>query len=102
MQQSSKLKQVIQLFKELECILKQEITRNIRYVMDGITYCLKILQTTSGQDIPPEVKDVHRRFYPPHGGLTDYFLWDDDFDKRVALNEELKDVQEQLKAILKD
>ncbi|EUJ33770.1 hypothetical protein MFLO_01010 [Listeria floridensis FSL S10-1187] len=32
------------------------------------------------------IEDLNHSLYPPHGGINDFFIWDDDFDKRLELN----------------
>lgn len=102
MQENNVKKQVIGLLKKLERILMQKITSDIRYVLDDITYCINFLENYPEQDIPQEIKKIYEGFYPLHGGLSDYSLWDDDFDKRLAMNKELEDVQDSLQACMED
>ncbi|WP_088840903.1 hypothetical protein [Listeria sp. ILCC797] len=37
----------------------------------------------------PDVKlleELNHSLYPPYAGLSEFFIWDDDFDKRIELN----------------
>ncbi|EUJ42263.1 hypothetical protein PRIP_16897 [Listeria riparia FSL S10-1204] len=44
---------------------------------------------------------LHRSLYPPREGLSDFFIWDDDFQKRRELNAPLEKILEDIWAILK-
>ncbi|EMG28417.1 hypothetical protein X560_2446 [Listeria fleischmannii 1991] len=33
------------------------------------------------------IKDLNLSLYPPHDGISEFFVWDDNFEKRLDLNE---------------
>lgn len=37
--------------------------------------------------------------YPARGGLTDFYVWRDDFDERINANKPLNTVKDELKVI---
>ena len=34
-----------------------------------------------------QIKTMNESLYPPRGGLGEFYVWDDDYDKRIDLNE---------------
>lgn len=36
-----------------------------------------------------ELRRMNNSLYPPHGGLGEFYIWADDFDERMKLNESL-------------
>lgn len=34
-----------------------------------------------------DIKESCRRYFPSHGGLTDFFIWRDDFNERKEVND---------------
>lgn len=84
------------LFKELKNLLTNEETSEIDYIMDGINTCISLLENVTGDTIPKEIITIHKSFYPPHGGLSDFFIWRDDFDERETQNRELEKIKKEL------
>ncbi|MGX4669007.1 hypothetical protein JNUCC74_07310 [Cerasibacillus sp. JNUCC 74] len=52
---------------------------------------LNILESNEEDMIKFEkIKVLNNKLYPPRGGLGEFFIWDDDFDKRIEKNEVLE------------
>ncbi|WP_314062467.1 hypothetical protein [uncultured Vagococcus sp.] len=34
-----------------------------------------------------EIRQINDGLYPPRGGLGEYYIWDDDYETRMGLNE---------------
>lgn len=47
------------------------------------------------------ILDRYRVLYPPHGGLSEFYIQDDDFATRLKLNEPLDALKEDLWKIIK-
>ena len=37
-----------------------------------------------------EKLDVYKSLFPPHGGLSDIYYWDDDFETRKEVNDSIE------------
>jgi len=60
--------------------------------MKEMKYVISLLETipaSEGNDNDrslAEIKECCRNFFPPHGGLSDYFIWRDDLTERKRIN----------------
>ncbi|WP_430535974.1 hypothetical protein [Listeria rocourtiae] len=92
-----------QLFSELLSIVKQsggsEYTPQIRTI-ESILSCLRDNEFSDISKIE-YVVSAHRELYPPRGGLSEFFIWDNDFQTRKQLNEPLDTVRDNIWGILK-
>lgn len=41
-----------------------------------------------------ELSSIYREIDKPRVGLSDYFFWDDDYDKRIVVNNELDGIKD--------
>jgi hypothetical protein len=97
------------LFSSLSEILNLEGDSSINYakntLIDNIERIEYALGNIDSDKIDTcllfnEVKDSYKSMYPPHGGLTEFFIWRDDFDERVRANRPLDRIKEELRLIL--
>ncbi|ALS02416.1 hypothetical protein ATZ33_13775 [Enterococcus silesiacus] len=52
----------------------------IRLILDKLDKCKNI-------DDLEEIRKINDSLYPPRGGLGEFYIWDNDYDKRMLLNE---------------
>lgn len=48
-----------------------------------------------------EIQRDYKNLYPAKGGLSEFYIWNDDFNERQKLNEPLSKITERLWEILK-
>ena len=48
-----------------------------------------------------EIQREYKKLYPARGGLSEFYIWNDDFHERQKLNEPLSKIRERLWEILK-
>ena len=48
-----------------------------------------------------EIQRDYKNLYPARGGLSEFYIWNDDFNERQKLNEPLSKIRERLWEILK-
>lgn len=93
------------LFKEMLSILetegdaevdyaKKELRKNILRIEDVLN------NNTALDKIFDEIKESYQSMYPPHGGLTEFFVWRDDFEERLQANQALDNIKNELKEIM--
>lgn len=89
------------LFEELKEILKAENGENW---LPGVDAVLERLDFTSKAppkvDVIQEVISIFRTMNSGQGGFSDFFLWRDDFEERVAANAHFKGLKSKIWAIL--
>lgn len=97
---------LLKLFNELLLILNREDTGEISVAIKIIKNSIDILTTSLNTDQKnirktlTEVRLFYKSLYPPHGGLSDFFIWRDDFDERVKVNQPLESVQDEIWRLL--
>jgi len=47
-----------------------------------------------------DLRRMNNTLYPPRGGLSDFFIWPNDFSERVRLNGTLNNIEENIWRIL--
>ncbi len=94
-------------FKELYSILVNEGDSETNYAKGILANMIKvitdILVSPDGinlNEVFDEIMERYKSLYPPRGGLTEFFIWRDNFDERVKANKHLNDVKEAIKTII--
>ena len=80
-------------------------------VINAIDHLLEIINQYQIADVNPQIKtlmnlkgfldangildereklDVYKSLFPPHGGLSDIYYWDDDFETRKEVNDSIE------------
>ena len=80
-------------------------------VINAIDHLLEIINQYQIEDVNPQIKtlmnlkgfldangildereklDVYKSLFPPHGGLSDIYYWDDDFEARKEVNDSIE------------
>ena len=80
-------------------------------VINAIDHLLEIINQYQIEDVNPQIKtlmnlkgfldangildereklDVYKSLFPPHGGLSDTYYWDDDFETRKEVNDSIE------------
>lgn len=102
----SKINLLEELYRELKSMLekhgKHEVDPQIFRIDNIITFLSKLDKTNIDPQAFEELKRMHNALYPPRGGLSDFFIWSNDFEERVRLNESLDRVQNEIWHILND
>lgn len=80
-------------------------------VINAIDHLLEIINQYQIEDVNPQIQtlmnlkgfldangildereklDVYKSLFPPHGGLSDIYYWDDDFETRKEVNDSIE------------
>ena len=80
-------------------------------VINAIDHLLEIINQYQIEDVNPQIKtlmnlkgfldangildereklDVYKSLFPPNGGLSDIYYWDDDFEARKEVNDSIE------------
>lgn len=83
--------------------------------INAIDHLLEIINQYQIEDVNPQIKtlmnlkgfldangildereklDVYKSLFPPHGGLSDIYYWDDDFETRKEVNDSIESALE--------
>lgn len=85
------------LLKKQYLVILKEMTRygssSNRPQIRQLNNILEFIDEVNIGEVTDEVLEALRRMnnslYPPHGGLGEFYIWVDDFDERMKLNESL-------------
>lgn len=80
---------------------KGEVDSQINSVKDIINYINNIeYKKLKTEKHVKKIKEMHKTLFPPRGGLSDFFIWSNDYDERIRLNEPLDKVRKEIWEIL--
>lgn len=94
---------VLELFKELEIHLKKYGDSSVAYQYRTLVDAISVLEADYTDEEKEEcIVKCYKRLYPERSGLTEFFIWNSDFEQRKALNEPLEHISDELWRIVKD
>lgn len=102
----SKLHKVLKLLDSLVDILKKNYTKEISFTLQELKYCIKVLNESNNlerrdiQESIDEVIYIYIRLFPPRGGLSDFFIWKENYSERIKVNEDLENIKKELWQLL--
>ena len=76
---------------------KNELAKNIR-VLEGVLN--NNVDTVKAQEVLGQIKTSFKSMYPPRGGLSEFFVWREDYEERLKANKYLDEIQSELRKIL--
>ncbi|MBQ8667899.1 MAG: hypothetical protein IJ079_00180 [Lachnospiraceae bacterium] len=90
------------LFTELRDYIAKQEDMTSSYSLKQLRNIVMILES----DMPDKEKQesvlsTYRSLYMGRAGLTEYYIWDDDYEIRLKLNEPLERVRSELWTIMK-
>ena len=82
------MNKVQELFTELEEQLRKYGDNSILNQYQLVKTAISILESDAPMEEKfSETEDIYKALYPARGGLSDFYVWRDDFDERLAINE---------------
>jgi len=97
---------LFELFSNLLKILEREGKGEVDFAIKEVKYIVEILNDCilnnycEDNKTIKEVKEIHSSLYPPKGGLSEFFVWRNDFDERIKINDYLDNIKEELWKLL--
>jgi len=73
------------------------LDRGVKTIKDALNFKKEdaVIPVSTWQELYKDYKSM----YPPHGGVTEYFIWRDNFEERVAANQRLSAIKEEISRI---
>lgn len=94
---------VLSLLKELENHLKLHGNDSIVFQLKTIQSAIEVLESDcSLEEKESCIVESYKLLYPTRGGLSEFYIWDKDFERRKELNEPLERISDSLWKIVKD
>lgn len=89
------------IFSELKELLEKYGDISILNQYQLVKTAISILESSAEEEKYNEVADIYKALYPARGGLSEFYVWKDDFDERIAINEPFTRIKEELWEIFK-
>ena len=90
------------LFTELRDYLELQNDNSILNIRKLVNNTVAVLESNESDSVKSEyVLDAYRTLYTGRAGLTEYYIWDNDYDNRMKLNEPLERIRDDLWEIMK-
>lgn len=90
------------LFTELRDYLELQNDNSIVNIRKLVNNTVVVLESDKSESFKSEyVLDAYKSLYTGRVGLTEYYIWDNDYDKRMRLNEPLERIRDDLWEIMK-
>jgi len=96
------IQEMKQLFEGLLAIVQKYGDKNIMNQESIIKYTLGIIS----EDINDyesqiiAIQTEYKKLYPARGGLSEFYIWRDDFEERLAVNDPLSKIRKRLWELL--
>ena len=100
----NKLKKLLNLYKQFLLVLEKEGDDQVHYAINIIHDDLEQLEGFIKLNVDEKInielfnkiKENYESLYPPRGGLTEFFIWREDFDERFTENEKLNNLKKEI------
>lgn len=91
------------LFTELNNFLINQNDSSIASSKKMVGNAVDILESDESDDIKKKyIIEIYKLLYTGSGGLTEYYIWDNDYEIRMKLNEPLERIRNDLWSIMKE
>lgn len=103
------IEQLRVLFQELKRILEKENDNETLYIIQQLKLGLLLIDeclnsTYENKDLKQlfsKLKGIYVKINQPRVGLSDYFIWRDNYEERVKVNNSLDTIKKNLTAIFR-
>ncbi|WP_291584070.1 hypothetical protein [Clostridium sp. UBA6640] len=104
MSKSESIYELKQLFEELLLIVDKygdNTINNEKKIINRIIENIYSIDISNFEEEFIEIQRDYKNLYPARGGLSEFYIWKDDFNGRQKLNEPLSKIRERLWELLK-
>jgi len=99
-----------ELFQQLLFILEREGDFEVNYAKNELAKNIRVLEdvfnnkvdVAEAQEVLDQIKKSFKSMYPPRGGLSEFFVWREDYEERLNANKHLDKIQSELREIFAD
>lgn len=97
------LERVCDLFAEIDAFLKKYGDPSIRNQHLLIKDTIDLLRSAENNETKTELLiRSYKALFTGKGGLTEFYVWDNDYEKRMAMNEPFEHAADELWKIMKE
>lgn len=97
------LERILELFENLEGFLRKYGDNSILHSYRIVKKTIDFLKAEEDRNEKEEyVIDSYKALFPGKGALSEFYVWDNDFETRKSLNEPLECIHKEIWTIVKD
>ncbi|MFJ8234994.1 hypothetical protein ACIQ34_04505 [Ureibacillus sp. NPDC094379] len=104
------IEQLKVLFQQLKSILEKENDNETLYIRNQLELGLHLIDESlhsnyENKDLEQlfsKLKEIYTNINQPRVGLSDYFIWKDDYDERLEVNNDLDTIKENLSLLFRN
>lgn len=105
---NSKIIKLNDLLQQLLVELKNEESNDNSFIINQVTYSLVLIndylcnlnENKDEKQLFDQLREIYKGINHPRVGLSDYFIWREDFGERVKVNKSLDEIKENLFKLL--
>lgn len=86
-------------YESLLLLLKEQQDSELNYIISQIEESIELINEYPNDQIMIELSVIYRKLNKPRVGLSDYFIWRNDFDERLKANEVLDELKIRLNSM---
>jgi hypothetical protein len=95
------------LFSEMISIVANNARKDLSYQINEMNRAICLIDSlTDGRrgsgDVFEEICSICKNLYPARGGLSEFYIWDDDSQKRIAINEPIGQINDRIWKLVND
>ncbi|WP_078552282.1 hypothetical protein [Bacillus alkalicellulosilyticus] len=98
-----------ELYKQLITILGEKIDNETVFIIKQLEMGLELIDEymdnqhteSAAEQIHQQLCEIYINITRPRVGLSDYFIWKDDYEKRMEANERLDSIKDNLNTLFK-
>lgn len=100
------IRKLIVLLKSMYEIISNNLNNDVSYGMKNIIKLIHYLEeeltddTVVYKELINSVMVSYKSMFPPICGLSEFNIWDEDFEKRYKVNKDYDQIKEQIETIL--
>lgn len=98
----NELKNVYELFIKLKELVKLYGCRDYKIQLNIIDSIIDCIESNCSSDYKTKyIVRSYKNLYPPQGGLSDFYIHNDDYEERLRLNKPLDEINDKLWNLIK-
>jgi len=105
---NSKIIRIKDLLQQLFLELKNEESNDNSFIINQVEYSLVLInkylcnlnKNNDEKQLFDQLREIYKGMNHPRVGLSDYFIWRNDFDERVKANKSLDEIKKSLYKLL--
>ncbi|MGF7046925.1 hypothetical protein J2T13_001427 [Paenibacillus sp. DS2015] len=88
-----KVQEIKKSYESLLVLLKEQHDSELNYIISKIEESIELINKYPNDQMIFELNEIYLKINNARVGLSDYFIWRNDFDERLKANEKLDELK---------